>query len=76
LLSLSCIQMRMNPSEAINALTLNGAFAMELGDELGSITVGKKANLIFTKPIPSIAYMPYAFGENWVDKVMLNGVFQ
>jgi imidazolonepropionase len=71
--ALSCIQMRMTPEEAINAATLNGAHAMELGDELGSITVGKKANLIFTKPIPSIAYLPYAFGSYLTDKVMLNG---
>jgi imidazolonepropionase len=46
---------------------------MELGHELGSITVGKKANLIFTKPIPSVAYIPYSFGTNLVDKVMIGG---
>lgn len=74
--ALSCIQMKMLPEEAINAATLNGAFAMELQDEVGSITVGKKANLIFTKPIPSVAYLPYAFGNNLVDKVMINGVFE
>jgi imidazolonepropionase len=48
---------------------------MELGNEAGSITVGKKANLIFTKAIPSLAYMPYSFGTNLVDKVMINGEF-
>ena len=48
---------------------------MELGNELGSIAIGKKANLIFTKPIPSIAYLPYAFSSNLVDKVMINGKF-
>lgn len=74
--ALSCIQMKMLPEEAINAATLNGAFAMELQDQVGSITVGKKANLIFTKPIPSVAYLPYAFGNNLVDKVMINGVFE
>ncbi len=73
--SLSCIQMKMLPEEAINAATLNGAYAMQLGDEVGSITIGKKANLIFTKPIPSVAYLPYAFGTNLVDKVMVNGAF-
>ncbi|HEV7621093.1 MAG TPA: imidazolonepropionase [Flavisolibacter sp.] len=71
--SLSCIQMRMLPEEAINAATLNGAYAMELQHEVGSITVGKKANIIITKPIPSLAYIPYSFGNNLVDKVMLFG---
>lgn len=73
--SMSCIQMRMLPEEAINAATLNGAFAMELGDSAGSITRGKKANLIFTRPIPSLSYLPYAFGTNLIDKVMVNGQF-
>lgn len=72
-IAMSCIQMKMLPEEAINAATINGAFAMELGKELGSIAVGKKANFIFTKPIPSIAYLPYAFGSNLVDKVMIGG---
>ena len=71
--ALSCIQMKMLPEEAINAATLNGAYAMELQDELGSITIGKKANLIFTKPIPSLSYLPYSFGNNMIDKVMING---
>lgn len=73
--AMACIQMKMLPEEAINAATINGAYAMELGDELGSITVGKKANLIFTKPIPSLAYFPYSFGTNHIDKVMINGMF-
>ena len=73
--ALSCIQMKMMPGEAINAATNNGAFAMELQDEAGSISIGKKANLIFTKPIPSIAYLPYSFGHNLIDKVMINGIF-
>ena len=60
--AMSCIQMKMLPEEAINAATINGAYAMELQNEAGSITVGKKANLIFTKPVPSLAYLPYAFG--------------
>jgi imidazolonepropionase len=74
-LSLSCIQMKMLPEEAINAATINGAFAMGVENEVGSITVGKKANLIITKAIPSLAYLPYAFGENLVDKVIINGKF-
>ncbi|HEV8080445.1 MAG TPA: amidohydrolase family protein, partial [Chitinophagaceae bacterium] len=73
--SLSCIQMKMLPEEAINAATINGAYAMELDNEVGSITVGKKANLIFTKPIPSLAYLPYQFGSNLIDKVMIGGEF-
>lgn len=71
--AMSCIQMKMLPEEAINAATINGAFAMELQDEVGSISVGKKANLIFTKPIPSLGYLPYSFGSNLIDKVMLQG---
>jgi imidazolonepropionase len=71
--ALSCIQMRMLPEEAINAATLNGAYAMEVADEVGSITVGKRANLIITKQMPSLAYLPYSFGSNLIEKVMLNG---
>lgn len=74
-LAMSCIQMKMLPEEAINAATINGAYAMELGNEVGSITIGKKANLIFTKPIPSLAYIPYSFGTNLIDSVMINGEF-
>lgn len=73
--SMSCIQMKMLPEEAINAATMNAAYAMEVEKELGSITVGKKANLIFTKKIPSLAYLPYAFGNNLIDRVMINGQF-
>jgi len=71
--AMSCIQMKMLPEEVINASTINGAYAMELENEVGSITIGKKANLILTKPIPSLAYMPYAFGSNLIDKVMIGG---
>jgi imidazolonepropionase len=74
-ISLSCIQMKMLPQEAINAATINGAYALELPNELGTITVGKKANLIFTKPIPSLAYLPYSFSTNCIDKVMIKGNF-
>ncbi|MFZ1534619.1 MAG: amidohydrolase family protein, partial [Chitinophagaceae bacterium] len=74
-IAMSCIQMKMLPEEAINAATLNGAYAMEVQEELGSITVGKKANLIFTKTIPSLPYLAYAFGSNNIDKVMINGEF-
>ena len=73
--ALSCIQMKMLPEEAINAATINGAYAMELQNEVGSITVGKKANFIFAKSIPSLAYLPYSFGNNLIDKVMIKGEF-
>jgi len=69
--SLACIKMRLTPEEALNAVTVNGAAAMELSEELGSITIGKKANLIITKPMPSMAYMAYAFGENCVELTLL-----
>jgi imidazolonepropionase len=71
--NMSCIQMKMLPEEAINAATLNGAWAMECGDSLGSISVGKKANLILTKPVPSLAYIPYSFGSNLIEQVMIKG---
>jgi len=71
--SLSCIQMRMLPEEAINAATIDGAFAMECAQDHGTITVGKKASLIITRPIPSLAYLPYSFGTNYIHNVMLNG---
>ena len=73
--ALSCIQMKMLPEEAINAATINAAYAMELEKELGSISIGKKANLIFTKPIPGLAYIPYSFGNNLIDRVMVSGAF-
>ncbi len=74
-ISLSCIQMKMLPEEAINAATHNGACAMDIQNKLGSIAIGKKANLIFTKQVPSLAYLPYSFGVNSIDKVMINGSF-
>jgi imidazolonepropionase len=73
--SLSCIQMKMLPEEAINAATINGAYALALDKELGSITISKKANLIFTNPIPSLAYLPYSFATNNINKVMIKGNF-
>ena len=73
--AMSCIQMKLLPEEAINAATINGAYAMSLGDILGSITPGKKANLIITRPVPSLAYLPYAFGSDLIDQVMIAGEF-
>ena len=71
--SLACVKLKMTPEEAINAATINGAFAMELNEEYGSISKGKKANFILTKKIPSVAYIPYAFGSNLIDQVIING---
>jgi imidazolonepropionase len=73
--SISCIQMKMLPEEAINAATIHGAFALNVEQDLGSISVGKLANFFFTKPLSSIAYLPYAFGSNLIDRVMINGIF-
>ncbi len=75
-LSLACIKLRMSPEEAINAATFNGAAAMEIAQDYGSITRGKVANLIVTRPIPSLAYLPYKFGESQIEKVMLQGKFR
>jgi imidazolonepropionase len=71
--SLGCIRLRMLPEEAINAVTLNSAYAMGLSETHGSITVGKKANLLITKKIPSYEYLPYAYGSNLAETVILNG---
>lgn len=71
--SQACIRMRMLPEEAINAATLNGAHAMGLEDRCGSIQIGKLANVVITKPISSLAYLPYAFGTNLIEQVILKG---
>lgn len=72
--SLACIQMNMTPEEALHAMTINAAAAMEISDTHGSIAIGKKANLIITKPIPSLAYIPYSFGSNVIDQHIINGI--
>jgi imidazolonepropionase len=69
----ACIKMKMTPEEAINAATINGAYAMGISSSHGSITIGKKANLIITKKIPSYYQLPYAFGSNLIDSVILDG---
>ncbi|MGW1456682.1 imidazolonepropionase [Salegentibacter agarivorans] len=71
--SLACIKMKMTPEEAINAATINGAYAMELSKTHGSITKGKKANFILTGKIPSYTFLPYAFGTNSIESVFING---
>ena len=72
-LSLACVNYKMLPEEAINATTINSAYAMGVQEECGSIARGKKANLFITKEIPNIEFMPYAYGSNLVDLVMLEG---
>lgn len=69
----ACIKMKMTPEEAINAATVNGAYAMGLEESHGSITVGKKANIIITKEIASYYELPYSFGSNLIDQVYING---
>ena len=71
--SLGCIKLKMNPEEVINATTINSAYAMGIEKELGSICIGKKANLFITKKIPSYSYIHYSFGEELIENVMLNG---
>ena len=73
ILSMACIKYRMLPEEAIHAVTLNTAYAMGLSAEYGSIARGKIANLFITHPIPTYSYMPYAYGSNKVETVILNG---
>lgn len=73
--NMACIQMKMTPEEAFQAATFQGACAMELQHEVGSIAVGKLANFIITKPIPSLAYIPYSFGENHIQDVVIRGRF-
>lgn len=70
LLSIACTQLKMTPEEAINAVTINGAAALELESSMGTIKVGKKANLILTKPIPSLAYLPYDYGNNNIERLI------
>ena len=71
--SLACIKMKMTPAEAVNAMTLNAAAALELEEDLGSITRGKRANLILTKPVKALSYLPYAFGDDHIEQVYVNG---
>ena len=73
LLSLACTQLKMTPNEAFNAVTYNGAAAMELQHEVGSISKGKKANFIIGKALPSFNLIPYSFGSNLIDKVYIDG---
>ncbi len=73
IVSLACIRLRMLPEEAINAVTINSAYAMNVSDELGSIAKGKLANFFITKPMPSVEYFPYAYTARLVDRVFIAG---
>lgn len=74
--SLACIKLKMTPEEAINAATINAAYAMELSHNLGSIALGKKANIFITNEIPSYSYIPYSFGKDRIETVIINGEVQ
>ncbi len=71
--STACIKMKMSPEEAINAATINGAYAMNVSNTLGSITKGKIANFMITKEIPSYGFLPYSFGSNLIDSIYIKG---
>ncbi len=73
MLSLCCVQYKMTPEEAINAATINSAYAMNLSQTHGSIAIGKQANVFITKEIPSYSYIPYSFGSNLIETIILNG---
>ncbi len=70
--SLACVKMRLTPEEAFNAMTINAAKALELQDEVGTITKGKRGNVMITKKVPSLAYIPYAFGDQLIDRVVIS----
>jgi imidazolonepropionase len=76
IMSLGCIKLRMLPEEVINATTINTAYAMGLSETHGSIARGKVANVFITKEIPSYEFMPYAYGSNLIDTLILNGKVQ
>ena len=71
--SLACIKMRLSPEEALSGLTINGAAALGLSGDRGAISVGRRADLVVSKPVPSLAYLPYSFGEELVEHTIING---
>lgn len=72
-MSLGCIKMKLTPEEAFNAVTINGAAAMDCGADYGSIATGKTANLIVTRPMPTFAFLPYAYATPFIDRIYLKG---
>ena len=73
MIALCCIQYKMTPEEAINAATINSAYAMGVSKTHGSISIGKQANVFITKEIPSYSFIPYSFGSNLIETVIVNG---
>jgi imidazolonepropionase len=73
--ALATVKMKITPEAAINASTINGAYAMEIAENCGSITIGKKANINITKPINSYGFMPYSFGQNHIERSMIKGIW-
>ncbi|MES2760549.1 MAG: imidazolonepropionase [Bacteroidota bacterium] len=76
MMSLGCVQYKLTPEEVINASTINSAYAMHLSHEVGSITIGKRANFFITKSISSYGFIPYSFGSNLIESVYINGIKQ
>ena len=68
--SLACIKMKMTPEEALNALTINAAYAMDLSATHGIISLGKKTPIVLTKKIPNLAYIPYSFGDQLIERII------
>ena len=73
IISLACVKLKMLPEEAINAATVNSSYAMGVGSTHGTITVGKTASLFITHPIPSYNYLPYSFGSDLIDTMIVEG---
>ncbi len=73
MISLCCVQYKMTPEEALNAATINSAYAMDLSKTHGSIAIGKQANVFITKEIPGYSFIPYSFGSNLIETIILNG---
>ena len=69
--SLACVKMKMTPEEALNALTINAAYAMDLSDSHGTISLGKRTPILITKEIPNLAYIPYAFGDQHIERILV-----
>ena len=75
MMSMACVQYKLNPEEAFNAVTINTAYAMGLSGQAGAIVAGNAANFIVSKPISSLGFLSYAFGSNHIDKVAVQGKF-